>query len=191
MDSFGRNDAFGFVVFAQKLAKPFLSFFLKLFIYFYFWLYWVFFCWEGFSLVVPRVGGYSSSWCPDFSLQWLLFLRSMGFRVSGFQQLQYMGSVIVVSGLQSTDRLNSYGTGAQVLHGIWDLPGSGIEPMSPALMGSLFITGKSKAFSYVLEVLLFFSGINSSFLSHFSLELKTFLFVPYQKKKKKKQRERL
>ena len=59
--------------------------------------------------------------------------------------------------------------------------------MSPALMGSLFITGKSKAFSYVLEVLLFFSGINSSFLSHFSLELKTFLFVLYQKKKKKRE----
>lgn len=59
----------------------------------------------------------------------------------------------------------------------------GSNPMSPALTGSFFITGKSKAFSYVLEVLLFFSGINSSFLSHFSLELKTFLFVPYQKKK--------
>ena len=34
-----------------------------------------------------------------------------------------------------------------MLHGIWDLPGQGIEPMSPALAGGFFITeppGKSK-----------------------------------------------
>ena len=78
-----------------------------------------------------------------------------------------------------------------MLHGMWDLPGSGIEPMPPALTGSFFISeppGKPKAFSYVLEVL-FFSGINSSLLSHFSLELKTFLFIPYQKKTVKRTSE--
>ena len=27
-----------------------------------------------------------------------------------------------------------------MLHGMWDLPGSGIEPMSPALAGGFFTT---------------------------------------------------
>ena len=35
-----------------------------------------------------------------------------------------VGSVVVVCGIQ----------------GIWDLPGSGIEPMSPALRGGFFTT---------------------------------------------------
>ena len=29
--------------------------------------------------------------------------------------------------------LSSCGTGAQLHHGMWDLPGQGIEPVSPAL----------------------------------------------------------
>ena len=35
-------------------------------------------------------------------------------------------------------RLNSCGTWAQLLCGMWDLPGSGIEPVSPALTGGFF-----------------------------------------------------
>ena len=34
-------------------------------------------------------------------------------------------------------RLSSCGTRAQLLHGMWDLPGPGLEPMSPALAGGL------------------------------------------------------
>ena len=44
-------------------------------------------------------------------------------------------------------RLYTCGTRAQVLRGFWDLPGSGIKPMSPALAGEFFTTepaGKSK-----------------------------------------------
>ena len=37
-------------------------------------------------------------------------------------------------------RLNSCGTGASLLLGMWDLPGSGIEPVSPALTGGFFTT---------------------------------------------------
>jgi len=37
-------------------------------------------------------------------------------------------------------RLNSCGTGAQLLHHLWDLLGPGIEPMSPALVGGVFTT---------------------------------------------------
>ena len=37
-------------------------------------------------------------------------------------------------------RLSSCGTQAQLLLGMWDLPGSGIEPMSPVLAGGFFTT---------------------------------------------------
>ena len=43
--------------------------------------------------------------------------------------------------------LRSCGTGAQLLHSTWDLPGPGIKPVSPALTGRLLSTvpqGKSK-----------------------------------------------
>ena len=36
--------------------------------------------------------------------------------------------------------LNSRGTHARLLHGMWDLPGPGIEPVSPALAGGFFTT---------------------------------------------------
>ena len=38
-------------------------------------------------------------------------------------------------------RLNSYGAWALLVHGTWDPPGSGIEPMSPVLAGRFFTTG--------------------------------------------------
>ena len=38
-------------------------------------------------------------------------------------------------------RLRSCGTRAQLLHGLWDLPGLGTEPMSPALAGR-FLTSE-------------------------------------------------
>ena len=37
-------------------------------------------------------------------------------------------------------RLNSCGAWVQLIPGMWDLPGSGMEPMSPALAGSFFTT---------------------------------------------------
>ena len=35
-------------------------------------------------------------------------------------------------------RLSSCGTRAELFHGMWDLPGSGIDPMSLALTGEFF-----------------------------------------------------
>ena len=49
----------------------------------YFSLGWVFVAARGLSSVVES-RGYSSLQCPDFSLQWLLSLRSMGSRRAGF-----------------------------------------------------------------------------------------------------------
>ena len=59
-------------------------FFIHFFILFiYSWLSWVFVAARGLSLVVAS-GGYSSLWCMDFSLKWLLLLRSMGSGCVGF-----------------------------------------------------------------------------------------------------------
>ena len=44
-------------------------------------------------------------------------------------------------------RLNSCGTRAQLLFGTWDLPGSGMEPVSPALAGR-FSTNEPPTFVY-------------------------------------------
>jgi len=38
-------------------------------------------------------------------------------------------------------RLSSCGAWASLVHGMWDLPRPGIEPMSPALGGGLLTTG--------------------------------------------------
>ena len=62
---------------------------------------------------------YSSLRCTGFSLRWLLLLRSTGSRHAGF---------------------SSCSTRAQLLRGMWDLPGPGIEPVSPALAGGFLTT---------------------------------------------------
>ena len=48
-----------------------------------------------------------------------------------------MDSVVVVPEL---NWLSSCRVRASLLQGMWDLPGSGIEPMSPALAGGFFTT---------------------------------------------------
>ena len=85
--------------------------FLKKFIYF--WLHWVFVAACGLSLAAVR-GSYSSLWCVGFSLWWPLSFWRTGSRCAGF---------------------SSWGSRAQLPHGMWDLPGSGLKPVSPALAG--------------------------------------------------------
>ena len=68
--------------------------------------------------------------CAGFSLWWLLLLQSSVSRCVG---LSSCGSRALER------RLSSCGTWAQLLHSIWDLPGPGLEPMSPALAGG-FLT---------------------------------------------------
>ena len=77
-----------------------------------------------------------------------------------------------------TRRLSSCGSQAQLLHGMWDPPRPGLEPMSPALAGRFSTTvppGKPK--TYILDsqfsldfpvVLLmhFFLQISSVFTDH-------------------------
>ena len=104
--------------------------FLFFLIYFYFWLCWVFVAAGRLSLVAAS-GGYSSLWCVGFSWRWLLLLWSMGSRHVGFSSC----------GLWALEhRLSSCGTEAQLLHGMWDLPRPGLEPVSPALAGGFLTT---------------------------------------------------
>ena len=95
------------------------------------------------SLVVAS-RGYCLLQCVGFSLRRLLFLQSMGFRASG---LSGCGSWALEL------RLSSCGTWASLPRGMWDLPGSGIKHMSPALAGRFSTTGpsgKSQVFVFIL-----------------------------------------
>ena len=71
-------------------------------------------------------------------------------------------SVVEARGISSCDaripehRLNSCDTWAKLRCGIWDLPGPGIEPRSPALAGRFF-TMKTLGTSDAQE---YFSNIN-------------------------------
>ena len=60
--------------------------------------------------------------------------------------LTIAGSLVAEHGLQ-TCRLSSCGSRAQLLHGMWDPPRPGLDPMSPALAGRFSTTappGKPK-----------------------------------------------
>ena len=59
--------------------------------------------------------------CDGFSYCGAQALGCLGFSSCSFRALEH--------------NLNSYGTQAQLPHDMWDLPGSGIEPVSPALQG--------------------------------------------------------
>ena len=80
-----------------------------------------------------------------------------------------MASVVVAHGLSSCGlraiehKLSSCGTWALLLHSMWDLPGPGIEPVSPALAGRFLTTappGKPlmTIFKVMFEFLSLFSG---------------------------------
>ena len=83
---------------------------------------------------------------------------------AGFLQLRQAGTILrcgarashcsgfsCCGALALERRLSSCGARAQSLRGMWDLPGPGIEPMSPASAGRLLTTappGKSKLRSF-------------------------------------------
>ena len=74
-------------------------------------------CCIGFSPVVAS-RGYCSLRCLGFSLLWLLLLQSKGSR--------HTASVVAAHGLSSCV------SWTQLLCGMWNLPGPGIKPVSPA-----------------------------------------------------------
>ena len=79
----------------------------------------------GFPLVAAS-GGYSSLRCAGFSCG--------VFSCCGARALGARASVVVARGLSSC------GARASLLRGMWDLPGPGLEPVSPALAGGFLTT---------------------------------------------------
>ena len=90
-------------------------------------------------------------WAFSCCGEWgLLFLVVRGLLIAvasrcGAWALGTRASVVVALGLSSCGwralecRLSS-GTRASLLHGVWDLPGPGLEPVSPALAGGFLTT---------------------------------------------------
>ena len=79
---------FHWMTFIELMNFPYISNLSVLFCFvfnkfIYFWLCWVFIAVCGLSLVVAS-RGYSLLRCAGFSLRWLLLLRSMGSRCTGF-----------------------------------------------------------------------------------------------------------
>ena len=72
--------------------------------------------------------------CSDLSLEWPPLLRSTGFRAHGLQELQLPGS-----GAQAEQLW------AQLLQGMWDLPGPGTKPVTLALEGGFFTLSHQEA----------------------------------------------
>ena len=77
------------------------------------------------------------------------------------QDLGTRASVVVARGLSSCGswalecRLSSCGAWASLLRGMWDLPGPGLEPVSPALAGGFLTTvppGKSPLNIFIIPL---------------------------------------
>ena len=117
------------------LIYPIFKICIYLFIYFL--LCWVFVAACGLPLVAVS-GGSSSLWCAGFSLWWLLLLQSTGSRHVGFSSCDTRLSSCGSRALER--RLSSCGSRAYLLHGMWDLPGPGFEPVSPSLAGGFLTT---------------------------------------------------
>ena len=97
----------------------------------YFWLHWVFIAkWRPSLVSVSR--SCSLLGCTGFSLWWLLLLQSMGSRHKGFSSCSSQTHEL---------GLRSCSPWAWLPYGMWNLPGTGIEPMSPALAGEFLTTG--------------------------------------------------
>ena len=115
---------------AKSTSKQRCEEWILFILFIYLCLHWGFVAERGLSLVVAS-GGYSSLWCVSFPLLWLLLLQSMGSRHMGFRSC----------GSRALERrLRSCGSRAQLLRGMWDLPGPGLEPVSPALAGRFSTT---------------------------------------------------
>ena len=100
----------------------------------------------------------------------LMLLSVVAFLAVEHDLKGMQASVPVAHGLNSCGsqalepRLNSCGAWASLLH-IWDLPGPGIEPVSPALAGGFFTTeppGMSQlcvcvcVYIYIYQLYIFF-----------------------------------
>ena len=144
------------------ILKCLSPFFFKMYL-FILWLWWVFVAAQAFSSCGEQV--LLSGWDNRLPLA--------VFSLAGRDRL--WGSVAAAHGLGVNScgsrtlehRLGSCGMLAQLLCSIWDLPGSGIEPVSPALAGRFFTTkppGKPCLCFILLKKKIFFWLPGSSLL---------------------------
>ena len=114
---------------------------LEIYIYIFFFIFYLFI----YLFIFGCVG--SSFLCEGF-----LQLRQAGATLRrGAQASHYRGLSCWEHRLQ-TRRLSSCGSWAQLLHGMWDLPGPGLEPASPALAGRFSTTvPPGKPIFYILN----------------------------------------
>ena len=68
-------------------------------------------------------------------VHWLLQMQSMGSRARGLQQLQSEERALAARWL------NGCGVQAKLPHSMWNPPGPGTEPMTPALADGFSTTG--------------------------------------------------
>ena len=120
-----------------SLTIHLFSFFINLFIYLFM------------AVLSLRCCAWAFSGCGEqgllFVAVWqLLLLRSTGSRRAGFSSCGSWAQQLWLAG--SRAQAQQCGARAQLLRGMWDLPGPGLEPVSPALAGGFLITeppGKS------------------------------------------------
>ena len=136
------------------------------FTFIYVCLWWVFIAARGLSLVVAS-RGHSSLQYVGPRLQWLLLLQSTDLStqasVAAAHRRQSPGSVVVAHG-------------AQLLHGMWNLPGPEIERMSPAVAAGFLSTmppDKSIIWHCSVNSFSFFS-----FICSFIFSCMLFWFIP-------------
>ena len=92
-----------------------------------------------------------------------------GFSCCGARALGARASVVVARGLSSCGsralerRLSSCGSRAELLRGMWDPPGPGLEPVSPALTGGLPTTAPPGKPPFMLLLLIRFLLITNPF----------------------------
>ena len=73
-------------------------------------------------------------------------------------------------------RLSNCGARAQLLHGMWDLPRPGIEPMSPALAGG-FLTTVPPEKSHVINIFNTFVTVQKLLWCHLSYRIMAYNVV--------------
>ena len=110
----------------------------------------------------------------------------VAFLCWGAWALGTWASVVAARGLSSCGswavehRLSHCGAWAQLLRGMWDLPGPGLEPVSPALAGGFLTTvppGKSQKTSILRVCFLWgLTNLCSHINHHHNQDLKHFLY---------------
>ena len=150
------------------------------FLFNFFGLHWVFVALCHLSLVAVSGGtlhcGVRASHCSDFSC-------------CGVQALGTWASVVAAWGLSSCSSqaldhgLNSCAAQAHLLYSMWNLPGSGIKPVSPALTGRFSSTAPLRKSCWgVFFFVYFFNGCcgtwTDAFTTPIDVIMRFFVVIP-------------